>query len=85
MIAYRENDDVFGLTDMVAYELTDNRTEKNTQHSMIALLRQSVNSRLVGYDDTNDDNAHFIETDGQTVQLNYLKNEAVIIKKILTL
>ena len=32
LLAYREIDDVFGLTDMVAYELRDNRTGKNTIH-----------------------------------------------------
>ena len=39
---------------MAACEVTDNRTGKNTQHSIAALLRQSVYSRLAGYEDTND-------------------------------
>ena len=54
LLAYREIDDVFELTDMVAFELRDNRIGKNTQHSVTALLRQSVYSRLAGYEDTND-------------------------------
>ena len=54
LLAYRELDEVFGLTDMVACELRDNRTGKNTQHSVRALLRQSIYGRLAGYEDTND-------------------------------
>jgi hypothetical protein len=41
-LAYGEMDDVFGLTEMVACELSDSRTGKDTQHSVPALLRQSV-------------------------------------------
>ena len=54
LLAYREIDDAFGLTEMTACKLTDNRMCKNTQHSVAALLRQSVYSRLAGYEDTND-------------------------------
>ena len=54
LLAYRELDDVFGLTDMVACELRDNRNGKNTQHSVRALLRQSIYGRLAGYEDIND-------------------------------
>jgi hypothetical protein len=42
LLAYREIDDVFGLTGMAAYELTDNRTGKNTQHSVAAFLKTKI-------------------------------------------
>ena len=54
LLAYREIDDVFWLTDMAACEMTDNRKGKNTRHSITALLRQTVYGRLAGYEDTND-------------------------------
>ena len=54
LLAYREIDDAFGLTELAACKLTDNRTGKNTQHRIAALLRQSVYSRLAEYEDTND-------------------------------
>ena len=54
LLLYRELDDVFGLTEMAAGSLSDSRTGTNTQHTMVALLRQAVLGRLAGYEDTND-------------------------------
>jgi len=50
----RELDRVLGLTKSAAAMLQDNRTGDNIQHSKAALLRQSIYSRLAGYEDTND-------------------------------
>ena len=54
LLAYRELDEALGLTDLGDELLNDWRTGKNTQHSMVALIRQSLFSRLAGYEDTND-------------------------------
>jgi len=54
LLAYRELDEVLGLTTMMDSEFYDSRQGKNTQHNITALLRQSIYSRLAGYDDTND-------------------------------
>ncbi len=54
LLAYRELDEALGLTSLADGHLKDWRRGKNTQHSMVALMRQSVLSRLAGYEDTND-------------------------------
>ena len=54
LLAYRELDEVLSLTTTIESELCDTRRGKNTQHGIPALLRQSIYSRLAGYEDTND-------------------------------
>ena len=54
LLAYRELDDALGLTSTAASGLHDTRTGQNTQHGLLALLRQALYSRLAGYEDVND-------------------------------
>ncbi len=54
LLAYREIDDVLGLTDLGGAALSDLRRGKNTRHLLTGLLRQSVFGRLAGYEDVND-------------------------------
>ncbi len=54
LFPYRDIDEAAQLTETGAAELFDFRSGSNIQHSTIALLRQSVYSRLAGYEDTND-------------------------------
>ncbi len=54
LFPYRDIDEAAQLTESGAAELFDFRSGSNIQHSTIALLRQSVYSRLAGYEDTND-------------------------------
>lgn len=54
LLAYRELDDVLGLTDLGGAALSDLRRGKNTRHLLTGLLRQSVFGRLAGYEDVND-------------------------------
>jgi hypothetical protein len=54
LLACRELDGVLGLTEMAPTYLQDTRGGRNVQHELVPLLRQSVYSRLAGYEDTND-------------------------------
>jgi Transposase DDE domain group 1 len=54
LLASRELDNALALTCTAAPGLNDTRTGQNTQHSLLALLRQSSYSRLAGYEDVND-------------------------------
>ena len=48
LLAYRELDDALHLTDTAAEVLHDPRTGRNTRRGLVALLRQSLFSRLAG-------------------------------------
>ncbi len=54
LLTFREFDDALGLTRIAADYLQESRTGRNIHHHLVPLLRQSVYSRLAGYDDTND-------------------------------
>ena len=54
LLAYRELDEALGLTEMGAELLQDSRLGQNKQHQLLPLLRQSIYSRLAGYEDVND-------------------------------
>jgi hypothetical protein len=51
LLAYRELDDALGLTTAAGEFLVDARTGKNGRHALVGMLRQSVFSRLAGYED----------------------------------
>src|SRR3954470_12501874 len=53
LLAYRELDDALQLTDTAADVLHDPRTGRNKRHGLAALLRQSLVSRLAGYEGLN--------------------------------
>ena len=54
LLAYRELDEALGLTELNAEMLTDSRLGANKRHLLLPLLRQSIYSRLAGYEDVND-------------------------------
>jgi len=54
LILVRELDERFGLSDLIGQHLVDFRRGRNRQFPLADLLRQSVYSRLAGYEDLND-------------------------------
>jgi hypothetical protein len=54
LLLYRELDDALSLMDMAAAMLADPRTGKNGRHGLVGFLRQSVFSRIAGWEDVND-------------------------------
>ena len=54
LLACLELDDALGLTETANECLQESRSGRNVQHRLVGLLRQSVYSRLAGYEDTND-------------------------------
>ena len=54
LLAYRELDATLGLSEMAQDALHDSRLGSNKQHQLVPLLRQSIYSRLAGYEDVND-------------------------------
>jgi hypothetical protein len=54
LILVRELDERLGLGELIDRHLVDRRHGKNTQFALADLLRQSVYSRLAGYEDVND-------------------------------
>ena len=54
LILVRELDERLGFGDLIAQHLTDSRRGKNTQLPLADLLRQSIYSRIAGYEDVND-------------------------------
>lgn len=51
LLAYRELEDVLGLTDLAGAALSECRRGKNTRHLLAGLFRQSLFGRLFGYED----------------------------------
>ena len=51
LLAYRELDDVLGLTEMAGDVLADARSGKNGRHALAGLFRQPVFGRLAGYEE----------------------------------
>src|SRR3974390_3671671 len=53
LVLVRELDERLGLSELIGQHLSDSRA-KNTQLPLADLLRQSIYSRMAGYEDVND-------------------------------
>ena len=54
LILVRELDERLGIGELIERHLSDPRSGRNTQLPLAGLLRQSVYSRVAGYEDVND-------------------------------
>jgi hypothetical protein len=54
LLLVRELDERLGLSELISEHLTNGRRGKHTQLPLPGLLRQSIYSRLAGYEDVND-------------------------------
>jgi hypothetical protein len=54
LIVVRELDERLGFGDLISQHLTDSRRGMNTELPLADLLRQSIYSRIAGYEDVND-------------------------------
>ena len=50
LLAYRELDEALGFAATARKRLEDSRTGRNTRHALLPLIRQSIYSRLAGYE-----------------------------------
>ena len=54
LLAHRELDEALGLTETAGKRLEDSRTGRNARHALLPLIRQSIYSRLAGYEEVKD-------------------------------
>jgi hypothetical protein len=63
LLLLRELDEHLGLSSLIAANIMDERRAKNTQLPLPDLLRQSIYSRLAGYEDLDEAASGFVERD----------------------
>ena len=81
LLVYRDLDHALGLFNSVSRVFIDKNTGRNIQHTMPTLMRQSIYSRLAGYEDVNDAVQICSELDTAFMQAFRLKSgEARIIR-----